>query len=278
MNPLSKEETRRAQSLETVERIIKLLQEGNSTQRCWSAGSEIWSKYKQNGKEVKGETDGSKHRDRKLKATCLKIENVQQKKMHRSRSLCLWANCRKPAEGNGINVYAFSFYPKRLTNEDITLQLTAKLTITLSEAFSIQKSQSKASVTPKEKKSRSQRAEEKQPWTVDGWMEVRFRDESPRRRCWNFSLVRWNIERWLAEENELISTISDDTGVVSGKGPGEMAAITSTGDAQVDFSHSAHAELIFRTIFLFPGLVHVVSAQMCLKWERDSRKDESKDW
>ena len=26
-------------------------------------------------------------------------------------------------------------------------------------------------------------AEEKQPRTVDGWMEVRLRDESPRRRC-----------------------------------------------------------------------------------------------
>ena len=48
----------------------------------------------------------------------------------------------------------------------------------------------KPSVTPKEKKSRFQWAEEKQSWTVDGWMEVRFRDESPRRRCWNFSLVQ----------------------------------------------------------------------------------------
>jgi len=32
-----------------------------------------------------------------------------------------------------LTVYAFSFYPKRLTNEDITLQLTSKLTISYVE-------------------------------------------------------------------------------------------------------------------------------------------------
>jgi len=100
--------------------------------------------------------------------------------------------------------------------------------------FPFRKAKYEPSVTPKEKKTRSQRAEEKQPWTVDGWMKVMFRDESPRRRCWNSSLVQWNIERWLTEENQLISTITGDMGLMSGGGPGEMAAITSTVSVQVD--------------------------------------------
>ena len=51
--------------------------------------------------------------------------------------------CEKPAEGNGV---------------------------------SIQKSQTKPSLTPKQKKTRLQWAEEKQSWTVAGWMKGIFRD------------------------------------------------------------------------------------------------------
>ena len=47
--------------------------------------------------------------------------------------------------------------------------------------FPARKAKHEPSVTPKETKSSSQWAEEKQKWTVDGWMEERFRDESPRR-------------------------------------------------------------------------------------------------
>jgi len=50
-----------------------------------SAVSEMWMKFKQNGKVVKGKHTGrprktSESQDRKIKAICLKIENVQQKK------------------------------------------------------------------------------------------------------------------------------------------------------------------------------------------------------
>jgi len=67
-------------SVETMERIIKLLKEGNSTQSLakhvgcsQSAVSKIWSEYKQNGKIVKGKHAGQtrkmlKCQERKLKA------------------------------------------------------------------------------------------------------------------------------------------------------------------------------------------------------------------
>ena len=45
--------------------------------------------------------------------------------------------------------------------------------------FLSRKAKCKPLLSPKEKKTRSQRAEEKQAWTVDGRMKVRFRDESP---------------------------------------------------------------------------------------------------
>ena len=51
--------------------------------------------------------------------------------------------------------------------------------------FPSRKAKYKPSQTSKEKKTKLQWAEEKQPWTVDGWMEVTFRDESP-----IFSLVQ----------------------------------------------------------------------------------------
>ena len=44
--------------------------------------------------------------------------------------------------------------------------------------FMSRKAKHKPSVTPKQKKTRLQWAEEKQPWSVDGWMEVIFRDGS----------------------------------------------------------------------------------------------------
>ena len=57
-------------SMETIERIIKLLQEGRSTQTVagdvgcsQSAVSEIWTKNKENGKVVKGKTCRSTDED-----------------------------------------------------------------------------------------------------------------------------------------------------------------------------------------------------------------------
>ena len=47
--------------------------------------------------------------------------------------------------------------------------------------------------------------------------------------------VRWNVVKMSAWRNEQIATIIDDMGLNSGKGPGEMAVITSTEGAQVTF-------------------------------------------
>ncbi|CAI9543781.1 unnamed protein product [Staurois parvus] len=70
-------------SVETKERIIKLLQEGKSSWNVakdvdcsQSAVCKIWIKYKVNGKVVKGKRTGrpgkaSKLQDRKRKAICL---------------------------------------------------------------------------------------------------------------------------------------------------------------------------------------------------------------
>ena len=81
-------------SVETMERIIKLLKEGNSTRSvvkdvgCFqSAVSKIWSKYTQNGKVVKGKHTGrSKRQDRKLKARCLENRQCTRKEMKNKRA------------------------------------------------------------------------------------------------------------------------------------------------------------------------------------------------
>ena len=122
----------REMSIETKERIIKLLKEGKSSRNVakdvccsQSAVSKIWTKYKQHGKVFKGKHIGrprkaSKRQDRKLKAICLENRKCTAKQM-RNKS---------------------------------------------------QKAKRKPSLTPKQKKTRLQWAKEKQSWTVDDWMKV----------------------------------------------------------------------------------------------------------
>ena len=94
-------------SIETMERIIRLLRERNPTRSVpqyvgcsQSAVSKIWCKYKQNGKRMGWPRNMSKRQDGKLKAIWL--EN--RKQMGRNRSQCLWQNCKKSSEWNGINI------------------------------------------------------------------------------------------------------------------------------------------------------------------------------
>jgi len=71
-------------------------------------------------------------------------------------------------------------------------------------------------------------------------MKVIFRDESP--VCFgqgdDAGTLVWcrsnETQKDDEDENEHISTITDDMGLMSGKGPGKMAASNSTGNAQVD--------------------------------------------
>ena len=83
----------REMSVETKERIIKLLKEGKSSRNVaknvgcsQSSVSKIWTKYKSNGKVVKGKRTGrprktSKRQDRKLKAICLENRKCTTKQM-----------------------------------------------------------------------------------------------------------------------------------------------------------------------------------------------------
>uniref|UniRef100_A0A3B5AUW2 Transposase Tc1-like domain-containing protein n=1 Tax=Stegastes partitus TaxID=144197 RepID=A0A3B5AUW2_9TELE len=133
----------REMSVETKERIIKLLKVGKSSRivakdvGCsQSAVSKIWTKYKQHGKAVKGKHTGkprktSKCQDRKLQAICLENRKCTTKQMRNK-----WAE-------TGVNV-----------------------------------SKRKPSSTRKQKKNRLQWAKEYQSWTVDDWMKVIFSDES----------------------------------------------------------------------------------------------------
>uniref|UniRef100_A0A3B3QDG3 Transposase Tc1-like domain-containing protein n=1 Tax=Paramormyrops kingsleyae TaxID=1676925 RepID=A0A3B3QDG3_9TELE len=148
-------------SVETIERIIKLLQGGKSTRsvakdvgRSQSAVSKIWSRYKQNGKVVKGKHTGrrrktSKRQDRKLKAICLENRKYTAKQMKDK-----WAE-------TGGNVC------------DRTVRNRLR-----EMGFRYRKAKRKPSLIPKQKKTRLQWDEEKQSWTVDDWMKVVFSDES----------------------------------------------------------------------------------------------------
>ncbi|CAJ0940514.1 unnamed protein product [Ranitomeya imitator] len=83
----------RETSIETKEKIIKLLKEGKSSRNVakdvgcsQSAVPKIWAKYKQHGKFVKGKHTGrprktSKLQDRKLKAICLQNRKCTTKQM-----------------------------------------------------------------------------------------------------------------------------------------------------------------------------------------------------
>jgi len=102
-------------------------------------------------------------------------------------------------------------------------------------------------------------------------MKVIFRDQSQllwtRRWCW--------IIRWLAEENQHISSITDDMGLMSGKGPGEMAAISSTGDVQVDTFLYSNGGLLMLSSF-FWMMMHLCTQQRGFKL--DFSKDTSAQW
>uniref|UniRef100_A0A3B1K6C0 Tc1-like transposase DDE domain-containing protein n=1 Tax=Astyanax mexicanus TaxID=7994 RepID=A0A3B1K6C0_ASTMX len=136
----------REMSLETKERIVKLLEEGNSSRMVakdvgcsQSAVSKIWTKYKQHGMVVKAKRTGrprktSKRQDKQLK--------------HK------W-------EEAGANVC------------DRTVRNRLK-----EMGFQYRKAKRKPSLTPKHKRTRLQWAKERQSWTVDDWMKVIFSDES----------------------------------------------------------------------------------------------------
>uniref|UniRef100_A0A3Q0RED3 Transposase Tc1-like domain-containing protein n=1 Tax=Amphilophus citrinellus TaxID=61819 RepID=A0A3Q0RED3_AMPCI len=128
-------------SIETKERIIKLLKEGKSSRSVaqdvgcsQTAVSKTWTKYKQHGKVVKGKHTGrprktSKRQDRKLKAICLE---------NRKFNVC---------------------------NRTVRNRLKEV-------GFTYRKAKRKPSLTPKQTKTRLQWAKERQSWTVDDWMKV----------------------------------------------------------------------------------------------------------
>uniref|UniRef100_A0A4W6EZN1 Transposase Tc1-like domain-containing protein n=1 Tax=Lates calcarifer TaxID=8187 RepID=A0A4W6EZN1_LATCA len=132
-------------SIETKERIIKLLKEGKSSRSVakdvgcsQSAVSKIWTKYKQHGKVVKGKHTGrprktSKRQDRKLKAICLENRKCTAKQM------------RNKWEETGVNVC------------DRTVRNRLK-----EMGFTYRKAKRKPSLTPKQKKTRLQWAKENQ--------------------------------------------------------------------------------------------------------------------
>uniref|UniRef100_A0A8B9LAI1 Transposase Tc1-like domain-containing protein n=1 Tax=Astyanax mexicanus TaxID=7994 RepID=A0A8B9LAI1_ASTMX len=127
----------REMSLETKERIVKLLEEGNSSRMVakdvgcsQSAVSKIWTKYKQHGMVVKAKRTGrprktSKRQDKQLKAICLENRKSTTKQMK-----------------NRLKEMGFQY----------------------------RKAKRKPSLTPKHKRTRLQWAKERQSWTVDDWM------------------------------------------------------------------------------------------------------------
>uniref|UniRef100_A0A3B5PUG8 Transposase Tc1-like domain-containing protein n=1 Tax=Xiphophorus maculatus TaxID=8083 RepID=A0A3B5PUG8_XIPMA len=151
----------REMSLETKERIVKLLEEGNPSRMVakdvgcsQSAVSKIWTKYKQHGMVVKAKRTGrprktSKHQDKQLKAICLENRKSTTKQMKHK-----W-------EEVGVNVC------------DRTVRNRLK-----EMGFQYRKAKRKPALTPKHKRTRLQWAKERQSWTVDDWMKVVFSDES----------------------------------------------------------------------------------------------------
>uniref|UniRef100_A0A3B1JB81 Transposase Tc1-like domain-containing protein n=1 Tax=Astyanax mexicanus TaxID=7994 RepID=A0A3B1JB81_ASTMX len=136
----------REMSLETKERIVKLLEEGNSSRMVakdvgcsQSAVSKIWTKYKQHGMVVKAKRTGRTEKD--IKATTKQMKHK-------------W-------EEAGANVC------------DRTVRNRLK-----EMGFQYRKAKRKPSLTPKHKRTRLQWAKERQSWTVDDWMKVIFSDES----------------------------------------------------------------------------------------------------
>uniref|UniRef100_A0A3B5QUP0 Transposase Tc1-like domain-containing protein n=1 Tax=Xiphophorus maculatus TaxID=8083 RepID=A0A3B5QUP0_XIPMA len=151
----------REMSLETKERIVKLLEEGNPSRMVakdvgcsQSAVSKIWTKYKQHGMVVKAKRTGrprktSKRQDKQLKAICLENRKSTTKQMKHK-----W-------EEVGVNVC------------DRTVRNRLE-----EMGFQYRKAKRKPALTPKHKRTRLQWAKERQSWTVDDWMKVVFSDES----------------------------------------------------------------------------------------------------
>uniref|UniRef100_A0A3B3YRI5 Transposase Tc1-like domain-containing protein n=1 Tax=Poecilia mexicana TaxID=48701 RepID=A0A3B3YRI5_9TELE len=151
----------REMSLETKERIVKLLEEGNPSRMVakdvgcsQSAVSKIWTKYKQHGMVVKAKCTGRprktlKRQDKQLKAICLENRKSTTKQMKHK-----W-------EEAGVNVC------------DRTVRNRLK-----EMGFQYRKAKRKPALTPKHKRTRLQWAKERQSWTVDDWMKVVFSDES----------------------------------------------------------------------------------------------------
>uniref|UniRef100_A0A3B5PUV6 Transposase Tc1-like domain-containing protein n=1 Tax=Xiphophorus maculatus TaxID=8083 RepID=A0A3B5PUV6_XIPMA len=151
----------REMSLETKERIVKRLEEGNPSRMVakdvgcsQSAVSKIWTKYKQHGMVVKAKRTGrprqtSKRQDKQLKAICLENRKSTTKQMKHK-----W-------EEVGVNVC------------DRTVRNRLK-----EMGFQYRKAKRKPALTPKHKRTRLQWAKERQSWTVDDWMKVVFSDES----------------------------------------------------------------------------------------------------
>uniref|UniRef100_A0A3B3QGW8 Transposase Tc1-like domain-containing protein n=1 Tax=Paramormyrops kingsleyae TaxID=1676925 RepID=A0A3B3QGW8_9TELE len=106
--------------------------------------------------------------------------------------------------------------------------------------FRYRKAKHKPSLTPKQEKTRLQWAKEKQSWTVDDWMKVVFSDES--RICIgqgdDAGMFVWCHPNETYKDDCLKKTSKFPQslmiwGCMSGKGPGQMAIITSTINAQV---------------------------------------------
>lgn len=213
----------REMSLETKERIIKLLEEGNATRMVakdvgcsQSAVSKIWTKYKQHGKVVKVKRTGrprktSKRHDKQLKAICL--ENRR----------CTTRQMKKKWEEAGVKVC------------DRTVQNRLK-----EMGFSYRKAKRKPSLTLKQKRTRLQWAKERQSWTVNDWMKVIFSDES--RICIgqgdDAGTFVWCCSSEIYKDDCLKKTSKFPQslmiwGCMSGKGTGEMAVVKSSINAQV---------------------------------------------
>lgn len=143
-------------STETMERIIKLLREGNPTQSVAkgvglspSAVSKMWCKYKQIRRDAKEKYQGrpkmmSKGQDRKRKA--LKIENAQQNKWAKTG-----VNVCDQIVRNHLNEMGFTYKKKAKPNP---------------------------AQTPEQKKTRFQWPKDKHSWTEHDWMKVIFSEES----------------------------------------------------------------------------------------------------
>lgn len=210
-------------SLETKERIVKLLEEGVSSRMVakdvgcsQSAVSKIWTKYKQHGKVLKGKRSGrprktSKRQDKNLKALCLEDRKRTTKQM------------KKKWEEAGVNVC------------ERTVRNRLK-----EMGFSYRKAKRKPSLTPKQKRTRLQWAKDRRAWTVDDWMKVIFSDES--RICIgqgdDAGTFVWCRSSEIYKEDCLKKTSKFPHslmiwGCMSGKGTGEMAVVKSSINAQV---------------------------------------------